>query len=891
MKIEEIRDYPNPNFYSHRPVLRARLDLEELEEYPTSQLGDFGERLLRVLPGLAEHTCSRGYPGGFVERVKEGTYLGHVIEHVAIELQHQLGEGVNYGSTRSTGRKGVYDVIVAYRCRQVGEEAIHLAVGLVQDLVEGKEPRLEDRLQRLREVKNRHALGPSTQAIVEAALARNIPVIRLSEHASLLQLGYGCYRRLIQATMTDQTSAIGVDISCDKWLTKQLLRDHRIPVPEGGLAETEEEAVNLARRLGGAVVVKPYNGNQGKGVSISLTQPQEVRLAFRIARGYSPQVLVEQYIRGRDYRLLVVGGRVVAAAERIPARVVGDGIHTVGELIDLLNQDPRRGDDHELPLTKVRVDPMTIMLLARQGLTLDTVLEVGREAYLRENGNLSTGGTPVDVTALVHPRNEELAVRAVQAVGLDIAGVDVVTPDISVPLDESGGAVIEVNAAPGLRMHLFPSQGEPTDVAGAIVEMLFPPGRPSRIPVVSVTGTNGKTTTTRMIGQILAQTGRRVGMTTSDGIYIGGVKVVAGDTTGPWSAQVVLRDPMVEVAVLETARGGILRGGLGYDRSRVGVVTNISEDHLGQDGIETLEDMAHLKALVVECVEPEGWVVLNADDPLVREMIRRTRAQVIYFTVEMDAPFIREWREKGGRVVALVGDEVVCLQGKEQTPVIKVHDIPATFGGLAWHNVLNALAAVGAGWALGVPWSQIRTALSGFSCDPACNPGRLNVLEVGRVQVVVDYGHNPAGLAAMGRTLRHLKRQGRLIGVIAAPGDRRNETIQRVGWEAGKIFDLLYIKEDGDLRGRRPGEVAALLKAGALEAGLPAERIQVVLEERQAVRMALTAARPGDTVAVFYEKYDLVMEEITSLKAGRHGAALDEKCRLVAAAIARDSVR
>ncbi|MCL4514236.1 MAG: cyanophycin synthetase [Firmicutes bacterium] len=889
MKIEKVMFYDGPNVYSHKPVVAMSMDIGEFEERPSNAITGFTGGLLELIPALDEHTCSRGRPGGFVERLREGTYLGHITEHVAIELQTLAGYGVSFGTTRRAGAPSEYLVVIGRKSRAAAEAALYGAVEIVNRLLDGERFSLDPYLGRIRTAVARLDLGPSTGAIVEAALARGIPAIRLGSHSSLVQLGYGCRQKWIQASVTARTSAISVDIACDKWLTKQLLKDLYIPVPEGDIAETEEEALRIAERIGLPVVVKPHNSNQGKGVSMQLRDPVEIRTAFRLARDYSKEVIVERFIRGKDYRLLVVKGEVAAAAERVPAYVTGDGLHSVRQLVEIANRDPRRGEDHELPLTRIKIDPTAVMVLARQGMTLDSVPQEKRRIYLRETGNLSTGGTAVDVTEMVHPANLELAIRAVRAVGLDVAGVDLVVENIALPVEPQGGAIVEINAAPGLRMHMYPSAGSPRDVAGRIVDMLFPPGTPSRIPIVAITGTNGKTTTTRMIGRILAQTGRKVGMTTTDGIYIGESGVVNGDTTGPFSAQMVLRDPSVEAAVLETARGGILRAGLGFDYCDLSVVLNVTDDHRGQYQVESLEDMAGVKSLLVERTFGNGAAVLNADDPLVAGMARKAPCEVVYFTMNPEgSPLVQAHLAAGKRAVYLQKGVIVMAAGGQAKALMAAGEIPATFGGAAVHNVENALAAAAAAMAMGVADEAIKRALEAFSCTPECNPGRFNLFTVNDFEVLVDYGHNPAGFEAISRAVSSLdtvKAGGRRIGVIAAPGDRPDETIIEMGRIAGRNFDLVYIKEDDDLRGRAPGATAGLLRQGVHAAGMAPEVVRVVPREEEAVRVAMSSARPGDLVAIFYEKYDRVVRVVAEFQASVHRSTLQEEQELVAAAI------
>lgn len=877
MNIKEIRVLEGPSIYSHHPVLRITVALGDYVEVPSNALPGFTARLLTALPGLRQHGCSRGYPGGFVERLQEGTYLAHIYEHVVLELQVRAGYDVGYGKARAAGPPGEYDVVVGYRSPYAAIAAAKQGAALLAAVLAGYEFDTTAAVAAIKREAALHDLGPSTAAIAAAASRRDIPVTRVGD-GSILILGYGCKQRRVQATTTDRTSCLSADIACDKALTKEILQASGIPVPPGVVVTTAQQAVEAASRLGGPVVVKPLDGNQGKGVSVGLTRAREIRRAFTQARQYSDRVLVEAQVSGRQYRVCVVGGRMVAAAERVPPSVRGDGCHSVRELIEQLNNDPRRGDDHEKPLTKIKVDPVVIMTLAKQGLSLDQVPAAGQTVWLRESCNLSTGGTARDMTDLIHPDNAYLAVRAAQAVGLDVAGVDIVTPDIRVPLAVDGGAVIEVNAAPGIRMHHYPAEGQARDVGSAIVDMLFPPGENGRIPVIAVTGTNGKTTTTRMIGHIWRLAGYRVGMTTTDGIYINERCILRGDNTGPVSARTVLLDPTVEVAVLETARGGILRGGLAYKKSDVGIITNITEDHLGQDGIEDLSDLAFVKALVAEAVHRRGHVVLNADDPYVLQIAQRVRSNIVYVSLEADNITVKRHLGIGGKAAFLRQGSIYVATGDKAYEIADVREIPVTLNGIAQHNVQNALFAAAACYCQGLPAAFIREGLRSF----ARNPGRLNLLNVRDFRVIIDYGHNPAGYEVIIKTARQLKAH-RLVGVIAAPGDRRDDVIRNIGRIAGQGFDRIIIKEDADPRGRRAGETAALLLEGVLSAGHSREQVQIILSEAEAVAAALQSAVADDLVVVFYEKYDTVMAVLEHFcRQGQHPAKGATHVELVA---------
>ncbi len=860
MEILKIQAIPGANAYSYRPVIRAVVDLQEWTERTSDTFGDFNTRLVQCLPSLYEHFCSRGKPGGFVERLNEGTLVGHIIEHVTIELLTRAGQNIPYGKTLCLPEHpGHYEIIFNYDSLEGGLEGFKQGYALVQELLAGQKPNVTNRIERIREVIQRFELGASTRAIIEAAEGRGIPVIRLND-SSLLQLGYGRNQKRVQAAMSDQTSCIGVDIACDKGLTKKLLYEGGIPVPDGVVTRDEDEAVEGFRQLDRLVVVKPYNGNQGKGVTLKLRTEAEVRAAFRVAQTYEEQVVVEEYIEGKNYRLLVVDGKMAAAAERIPAHVIGDGVSTVGELVQLANSDPQRGEDHEKALTKIKIDPVVLMTLTQKKIALETVPADGEVVYLRDSANLSTGGISVDVTERVHPDNAALAEYAARIVGLDIAGVDMVLEDIERPHQEQRGAIIEVNAAPGLRMHQYPTVGRPLDVGKIIVDHVMPKGN-GRIPVISVTGTNGKTTTTRMIGKMLTDRELAVGMTTTDGIYVGGKLLLKGDTTGPESAQIVLRHPDVQVAVLETARGGILRAGLAYDYADVAVVTNVANDHLGQYGMESLEDIAHVKSLIAEVVRPHSYVVLNADDPLVASFARKTKGKVIFFSTEKDNLTLRKHLAVGGIAVFVRRGNILLCQGDQSHKICGVKDLPVTWNGKALHNLQNALAAIAVGWSLGLKAEGIRTSLSEFTSDPECNRGRLNPYTIGGVQVFIDYGHNAAGIKAIAQTLRKFKAPA-VVGCVTVPGDRPDETIREVARVAARGFHRLIIREDGDLRGRRPGEIAGMIMEEAIASGMDPRRISVVLPEREAFCHGLDTCKPGEIFVMFYEHLEPIEEEI-----------------------------
>lgn len=870
MRVLETRVFRGPNPYGYRPVVRITLDLEELEEYPSDRLPGFTDRLVELIPTLHEHGCSYGEPGGFVRRLREGTWMGHIVEHIALELQCLAGTPVTYGKTRSVkDQHGVYYVVYSYLEERVGMEAGELAIRLVRRLLpeelpsalQGEERAAFDFVRERDDLISRAqdmVLGPTTASLVDEAKKRGIPAIRLDEH-SLVQLGYGKHQQRIRASVTGKSSNIAVETASDKELTIKLLGDVGVPVPRHYRVRSEEQAADAAERLGFPLVVKPLDVSHGRGVSLNLKSVEEVVAAFRIANEYTSSVLVETYLHGKDYRVLVINYEVVAVAERVPAHVVGDGRHTIAELIELVNRDPRRGFGHEKVLTKIKLTHQSELLLERAGYTLDTVLKPDERFFLAATANLSTGGTAIDRTNEINYEAREIARRAALVVGLDVAGIDIITPDIAQPLREVGGGIVEVNAGPGFRMHLQPSEGTPRNVAKHVIDMLFPKGQPARIPILSITGTNGKTTTARMVAHILKLTGQRVGLTTTDGIYIDGELYMRGDMTGPWSARMVLKDPTVDAAVLETARGGILREGLGFDRCDVGCVLNVSNDHLGQRGVNTLEDIAEIKALVVEVVRNEGASVLNADDPLVAAMAERAEGRLVYFSMhggETAHERVRAHIAEGGVAVVLQagvkGDMIAIYDAEQYIPLLWTHLIPATLEGKARHNVANALAAAAIAYAHGVSVENIRQGLRTFTTSFFQAPGRLNIFDEHPFRVLVDYGHNPAAFAAMKDLVERLRPgHPRVIGVVSAPGDRRDVDIAEVGAIAGTMFDLLILKEDDDRRGRAAGAIMGLVRRAAEGAGIDPAAVVEVGNELAAVRHALHTAEPGDLVVVF----------------------------------------
>jgi cyanophycin synthetase len=849
LRVSRLRAVRGPNFWRLAPVIACDLCLGALEEVATDSIPDFNDRLLAALPTLHEHPCSRGESGGFVARLREGTHLPHVLEHVALELQTLAGSEVSFGRVVESGDPGVWWLIVAYEEEDVWLASVREAVRLVKACMTGEAFGVEEAVASLHDLLEEVRLGPSTAAIVEEARRRGIPVRRLNSRM-LVQLGLGRNLRRVQAAMSDYTSAIAVEIAQDKDDTRRVLESVGLPVPEGAVARSAEDALEIARELGFPVLLKPLDASQGRGISGRLTDEAAVRRAWPIASEHGRRVVVERYVEGRDHRVLVIDGKVAAVAERIPAHVVGDGRRSIRELIRDANLDPRRGTGHTKVLTRLPDDARTDEFLSTLGLTQESVPEAGRRVYLRATANLSTGGTSIDRTEEIHPDNVTACEMAAGIVGLDIAGIDVLTSDISVPFRETGAVIIEVNAAPGLRMHTHPTEGAPRDVGGPILDMLYPPGTPATIPVIAVTGTNGKTTTTRLIAHLFRQTGRTVGYATTDGVFFQDRLVMEGDMTGPFSANIVLSNPAVDVAVLETARGGILRAGLGFDEADVGVVLNVSSDHLGLRGIRTLDQLAEVKSVVAAVVKREGHAVLNADDPRVWAMRERTAADVVLFSTLPPGENERfeEHLSRGGIGVRIEDDTFVIRRGRLKIPLASTNRVPLTLGGAARFQHQNILAAIATAYVQGVRYDTIRAGLLSFFPSPTMTPGRLNLLRIGNVRVLLDYAHNVAAVEGLVELAGKIPARRR-IGVITAPGDRRDEDIRGVG-RLGAALDAAVVKEDADLRGRREGEVAALVREGLREGGMDDGSIEEVRDERAAVEYALAHAGQGDLVVV-----------------------------------------
>jgi cyanophycin synthetase len=881
MKIVSTNVYVGPNLYAHFPVIRYILDLGELEHWPSTRLGEsFINSLRERLPGLDEHGCSYREPGGFLRRLREdeGTWMGHVMEHVALELQNIAGADVSFGKTRSIeGKPGHYTMVFEYEDEAVGCAAGELALELLHSLLPealrpagapGPEWDFEEARDRFIRNAQRRAFGPSTASLVRAAEERGIPWIRLNRQ-SLVQFGHGRVQQRIQATTTSLTSNIAVELASDKEETNQILRDLGLPVPQQRMIQSARDAVRSARQVGFPVVLKPLAGNHGRGVSIGLTTDEEVEAGFAKAAEYGRNVVVESYLEGFDHRLLVINGELVAAAKRIPGHVVGDGRHTVAELVDIVNQDPRRGIGHEKVLTRIELDAQAERLLARIGYDTGTVPADGEVVYLRSTANLSTGGTAIDVTDEIHPDNRDMAIRAIQAIGLDIGGVDFLTVDITRSYRDVGGGICEINAGPGFRMHVAPSEGQPRDVAGPVLDMLFPDDAPRTIPIAAITGTNGKTTTARMLAHILKMRGYTVGLTSTDGIYIDGQLTVPGDMTGPVSARMILRDPSVDAAVLETARGGMVRSGMGIRSCNVACCLNVSGDHLGLGGIDTLEQLAEIKRIPIEVATDAA--VLNADDRLCLEMADYTKAsRLSYVTMKPGHPLVKEHVRAGGQAFVLEegmnGHMITIYDQGKHMPLLWTHLIPATLQGRALHNVQNAMFAAALAYNLNLSLEDIRQGLRTFDATYFQAPGRMNVFDDHPFKVIMDYAHNAAAVRAMCSVVDHFEVEGRRLLVLSAPGDRRDQDIEEIADIAAGHFDHFICRCDDHRRGRGPDEVAQILKARLIEKGVSEDRIDVIPDESASIEHAMNLAAPGDLVLVLADKIKRSWKQIVQFK-------------------------
>jgi len=866
MKILEIKVLKGPNYWSVRrdKLIQMKLDLEDMEQRPTNSIEGFRHRLEKAFPSLYEHRCSEGEPGGFFKRVDEGTWMGHVIEHVALELQTISGMDTGFGRTRSAGQEGVYYVVFSYIEEDAGVYAARASLRIVQALIDGTDYDMAPDIQQLREIREDTRLGPSTGSIVAEAEKRGIPYIRLNK-SSLVQLGYGIHQKRIRATIASTTGNIAVDIACDKEETKNLLAAAEIPVPGGTVIRTEEGLQEAIDRYGYPLVIKPIDGNHGKGNTTNITNWQQALTALEAAKQYGRSVIVEKFITGFDFRVLVINYKFICAALRTPASVIGDGEHSIQWLIDEINKDPRRGYGHEKVLTQITIDQFTQKMLDEKNYTLETVPSKGELVPLKPTANLSTGGTSTDVTDEVHPANIFMCERIAKIIGLDICGIDIMASDLRTPVTENGGAILEVNAAPGFRMHIEPSEGIARNVAEPVVDMLFPRGSTGRIPIIAVTGTNGKTTTTRLIAHIAKSSGKKVGYTTSDGVYIQNQLMMKGDCTGPVSSNFVLKDPTVDFAVLECARGGILKAGLAFRHCEIAVVTNVAADHIGLGGINSVEQMARVKAVLPETVFKHGYAVLNADDDLVYAMRKGLDCNVAFFSMDENNPRIKEHCNKGGLAAVFENGFISILKGTWKIRVMNVKEIPLTFEGKAVHNVNNCLPAVLASYLFrDITIEDIRAALNSFMPSAVLTPGRLNFFQFKDFTILADFAHNPHGLKLLADFISKLDFKKR-VGLISGTGDRRDADIRELGEISAQCFDAIIIRCDKNLRGRTADEIINLLKEGIqnVNPGLPT---MVIANENEALEYIYAHAEPGTLYTVMCDVVSGALDKLKELK-------------------------
>ena len=844
MKIDKIQALRGPNIWSvqRKKLIQMRLDLEEMEQFPTNKIEGFRERIEAMFPTMIEHRCSEGVPGGFFSRIERGTWMGHVIEHIALEIQTLAGMETGFGRTRETKTPGIYNVVFSYTEENVGMFAAESAVAIAEALIAGTPYDLESDIQKMREIRERVRLGPSTGSIVEEAVSRDIPWIRLGTN-SLVQLGYGINQMRFQATITCKTSSIAVDIACNKEQTKKMLDAASIPVANGGICVDEDDLDDVIQKIGFPIVIKPLDGNHGKGASINVKTREDAVDGLAYAKKYSHRVIVEKFITGHDFRVLIIDNKLVAAAKREPAHVKGDGKHTIQQLIEETNKDPRRGYGHENVLTQIDVDRDTTDLLEKLNYTLETVPKKGEVVYLKSTANLSTGGTSIDVTDMMHPENIFLCERISRVIGLDICGVDIMAENLTQPLKENGGCILEVNAAPGFRMHLAPSEGLPRNVAAPVIDMLYPPGKPSRIPIIAVTGTNGKTTTTRLLAHIVKNNGFKVGFTTSDGIYVQNHMMEKGDTTGPVSAEYILKDPTVEFAVLETARGGILRSGLGFSRCDIAIITNIQEDHLGLSDIHTLEDLARVKSTVVKSVKKDGWAILNAEDEQCLKIANELSCNIAYFSMDENNPKVKKFSKEGKIVAVYENGFITIKKGEWKIRVERATHVPLTMGGKAKFMIANVLAATLASYLQGFKTDDISLSLQTFIPSAAQTPGRMNIFEFKKFKVLIDFAHNAAGYRGIEEYLSSVEATKK-IGIIAGVGDRRDEDIKECATIAARMFDHIIIRQEKYLRGRTEDEIIGLIMEGITASGRDVTH-EIISKEVEAIKHAITNAEEG----------------------------------------------
>jgi len=863
IEIKELRALQGPNRHTRHSAIFMVLDIKGYEDRPSDKIEGFPDRLVRLIPSFQEHGCSIGKPGGFIQRLEDGTWAGHIIEHIAIELQCLAGMEVGYGKTLNTEKKGIYIVVFRYLVESVGLQAAKEAVSLFETVAAGKSFDVSRVIADLKVLREEDMLGPTTRSIVDEAKSRGIPCLRLNKD-SYIQLGYGAHQKRIQASITSQTSAIAVETADEKTSVKEQLEKSGIPVPKGRMVATAEEAVAVFNEIRAAVVVKPDVGNHGNGSTVNIADKEQLTKAFQAAKAYCSDVIVEEYVHGFDFRLLVIDGKLVAAARREPAHVVGNGISSIKDLIQATNADSRRGFGHEKVLTQIEIDDMTERLLSLKGLSPDSSPGKGEKIYLKTTANLSQGGTATDVTDEVSPDIRLMAERTARIIGLDCVGVDALAHDISLPLAQSGVKVVEVNAAPGFRMHLDPTNGKARAVAKPLVDMLFPDGY-DQVPVVAITGTNGKTTTCKLLAHTLKYSGKNVGLACTTGIEIDGYPILTGDYSGPEGAGIAVREPTVDHIVLEVARGGIVRRGIGVDEVDVGVLLNIGNDHIGTDWIETQKDLSLVKSTVVEVVKKSGASVLNADDAVTMSVLDRACGNIILFSLDPDNQKLGEHIKEGGTVVTVDKRNVIIRNSELDIIICELEKIPITFGGIVDFNISNALAAVGALHGLNLPIEQIRNGIMTFHPSANQNPGRMNLFDFQKFKVLVDYGHNRESAQAMAKLLPRLS-QGRKVALCHGTGSRTDEQIIEYGTALASVFDYIVLA-DLDPRNRPPGETVELVRKGLLQGGFKEEHIEIVptpiiSDPRKAVDCLFAQAETGDLLVVHPDELEPVLSQV-----------------------------
>lgn len=860
MKIKNQKIFEGRNIYSHKKCIRLDVDLCGYSDIPSKDIEGFNEGLLKMLPELKTHRCGIDEEGGFVKRLKEGTYLSHICEHIIIAIQNKLGIDVSYGKSREI-KGDFYYIIFQYEYKAVGIESARLSIDIINSLISGIKFDFDKRMKLLTEILNNEIIGPSTLAIKNAALRYNLPVFEIGD-SGFYQIGYGKQGRMIEATIGANTSCISTDIASDKMLTKELLIQQNIPVADGAKIYNAISLLKEGERIGYPLVIKPRFGSKGNGVALNLKSDKELIKAYNYLKDIHNELMIERYVEGNDYRVCVVNYNVVAVSLRIPPFIIGDGKNNIKNLIRILNSDSKRGYDHEKPLTKIKIDDSLLKFLEKQNMNLLTIPERGKKIKLRENANLSTGGIAIDCTDKISEENKKICIRAAQTIGLDICGIDIKTTDIEKSLHENG-VIMEINAAPGIRMHHYPTEGRVRDVGEAILKLQYN-GVPHNIPVVSITGTNGKTTTTRLISHVLKSMGYTVGMTSTEGTYIDGECIQTGDNSGYYSAKTVLLNKNVEVAVLETARGGIIRNGLAYDLADVAVITNITEDHIGIDGIENMKELSKVKALVGEAVKKDGYVVINADDEWSIKILDRIKNEKIFFSMNNENEIIKKAINEGKIAIYVKDNYLYANNNKREYKIIGIKNIPITLDGVLEFNIQNVMAACGALIGMGIDYCMIAKGFKTFKLNENYNLGRFNIYDLNGVKIILDYGHNIEGYRAVLKCLKKIKNK-RVIGVIGIPGDRNDNMALSVGKLCGKYIDKIYIKEDGDKRGRKKEEMARLLEKGVL---LSREKkfYKIILDEKEALKEALKTSLKGDIIVVFYEKLQPLIDVINEYK-------------------------